>query len=254
MKRGARVVAGEPVGQERGAGLGVQRLEVDVSEVVAGVGVARVLLQRALGQTPGLLVAVDLVVREGQRRLEPPVVAVRRGQALEKRHAVLLAVGAAGEADGAAGLVDEQRVARELRHVLGDQVEPAARLAADQRAQRVDVLALAPGGAGDRLARPPHRGPRGRRVAVGHGHQGQAGVRDRESVVRLQGRRERLLDAGSVGQQPVHAVLKAFGGTRRRGRELETVAVGDGHGPARLRQDFLNAFMAVTRAGVPPKR
>src|SRR5205809_7844161 len=42
---------------------------------------------------------------------------------LEERHALLLAVATPGEANGAAGLVDQQGVAGELRHVLGDQVE-----------------------------------------------------------------------------------------------------------------------------------
>src|SRR5205807_657275 len=115
----------------------------DVGEVVAGVGVARVLLERALRQPARLLEAVHLVVGEGQRRLKPPVVAVGGGQALEEDGTLLLAVAAAREADGAARLVDQEGVARE---------------------------------------------------------------------------------------QPVHAVLEARGGDGRRGRDGQSVAVGDGHG------------------------
>jgi hypothetical protein len=93
-------------------------------------------------------------------------------QPLQERHAALLAVGPAGEADGAAGLVDEQRVAREVLHVLVDQLEAPGRVAADERAQRLDVLPLPPCRAGRGLACAGGGRARRRRVADRDRHEG----------------------------------------------------------------------------------
>src|SRR5262249_39524358 len=118
VKRCARIVFGEPALEKRGAAVVVEQLEVDVREVVAGVGVSRELLERALRQSTRLLEAIDLVIGEGERGLKPPVVAVCRGQPLQEVDTLLLAIGCAREPDGAARLVYEQRVARKLPHVL----------------------------------------------------------------------------------------------------------------------------------------
>ena len=171
---------------------------MDVREVVAGVGVARILRQRALGQPPRFLEPIDLVIREGQRGLEPPVVAVRRGERLEEGHPLLLAIARAREADRAAGLVDEHRVAWELRDVLVDEVEAACRLAADQRAERLDVLPLTTRGARHDLARLVDCRARRGRIAMSDGHEGDARVRQRETLVRLHRRRERIVGTGAV--------------------------------------------------------
>src|SRR5262249_24361241 len=72
VKRGAAITALEPLLQASRAGLCVQRLEVDVGEVMNGVGVGRVLLKRALGESSRLLEAVDLVIGEAERHLIPP--------------------------------------------------------------------------------------------------------------------------------------------------------------------------------------
>ena len=105
------VIAGQPRLEECHAAVIVHGLEADVGDIVARVGIAGILLERALGQPAGLVEAPRLVMREGQRGLKPPVVAVGRGEALEEGLAKLLAVRAPAEADGAAGLVDEERVA-----------------------------------------------------------------------------------------------------------------------------------------------
>ena len=102
-----------------------------MGDVVAGVGVAWILRERALGEPPRLRVAAHLVIGEGEGGLEPPVLAVGGCQPLEESAAELLAIRPPREADRAARLVDEQGVARELRHVLVDQGEATRGLAGD---------------------------------------------------------------------------------------------------------------------------
>ena len=111
--------------------------------------------------------------------MKPPVIDIGGSQALDERHAMHFAVGPTGEADGAAGLVDEKRVARELRHVLVDEGKSPRSLAGHECGQGLDMLALAPRGAGRQLPGPVDGDPRGRAVApeqreergprVGHG-------------------------------------------------------------------------------------
>ena len=146
------VVAGEPVGEKGRAAVIVQRLEADMRDVVAGIGVGRVLRQRALGEAARLRKAALLVIDEAQRGEKPPVLPEGGRQALEEGRPVGLAVRAAAQADAAAGLIHQERVARELRHVLVDEGKPARGLTADQRRQRRHVLALAPAGARHALA------------------------------------------------------------------------------------------------------
>src|SRR5262249_48276085 len=158
-------------------------------------------------------------------------VAVGRGQALEERHPPLLAIAPAREADGAARLVDQQRVARELADVLIDERETTDGVAAEERAHRLHVLTLAARRAADRLARALDGGLRRRGVAADGREQGHARVGDGEPVVCLQRGGEVLLAAGAVGEQRVHAGLEAVGGGARRGGDRQLVAVGDGrHG------------------------
>src|SRR6185503_3642803 len=226
----APVVAGHPVVQERGARLDVERLERDVGQVVGRARVARVLIERRLGQPPRLVEAVHLVIGEGERGLEPPVVAVGRGEALQESHAVLLAIAPAGQGDRAARLVDEHRVAGELLHVLVHQREAARGLARDEGADRLDVLPLAPGGAVHGLAGAPGGGPRGRAVALHRGEKREPHVSQGQPLVGRERGREALLGSGAVGEEIVHALLEAVeGGGRRRG-DGQAVAVGGGHG------------------------
>ena len=72
--------------------------------------------------------------------------------------------GAAAEPDGAARLVDEQRVARKFLHVLLDLRQAARRFAAGDRGERLHVLPLAPRHPGRQAAGPLDR--RLRRGAV----------------------------------------------------------------------------------------
>jgi hypothetical protein len=229
VERRAGVVLRQPLLEKRGAAVVVEQLEVNVRQVVAGVGVGRVLRERAIGQTPRLLEPIDLVVREGERGLKPPVVAIRGSQALQKRHTLLLAIARAGEADGAARLVDEQSVARELRDVLIDQRQPARRLTCEQRAERLDVLPLASGRPADDVPRLLGRRARRRRVALGHGNHRQPGVCDGQPLVGLDGLGKRLPGARAVREQHVHSVLKARSGLRRRGADRQSVTIGRGH-------------------------
>ncbi len=232
---GAPVVARHPVVEERGTGLDIEGLEGDVGQVVGRARVAGILVERRLGQPARLVEAVHLVIGEGERGLEPPVVPVGGSEALEEGHAVLLAIAAAGQRDGAAGLVDEHRVARELGHVLVHQREAARGLARDEGAHRLDVLPLAPGGAVHRLAGARGGGARGRRVPLHRGEERLPHVRQRQPLVGGERGREALLRAGAVGQQVVHAFLEALeGGGRRRG-DGQAVAVGQGHGASGLR-------------------
>src|SRR5262249_51275486 len=92
VKRRAPVIAREPVLEERRATVVVRRLEIHVRDVVAGVGVAGILRERALRQPPGVVEASDLVIGECQGGLEPPVVAIRGGQALDESSPPLLAI------------------------------------------------------------------------------------------------------------------------------------------------------------------
>src|SRR5262249_62071900 len=108
----------------------------EVGDAGGGGGGAGIRGEQALRQPPRLFETAHLVVGEAQRRMEPPVVAVRGGQTLEEGRAELLAVAPAAQADRAAGLVDEERIARELRHVLVDQVEAARRVASDESVER----------------------------------------------------------------------------------------------------------------------
>src|SRR5215472_18046816 len=95
MKPRVAVVALEPFLEEGRPRLCVQRLEGDVGEVVGGVGVGRILLERAFGEPSRLLEAVDLVVGEPKGRLIPPVVAVNGGEALHEGYPAGLSVGPA---------------------------------------------------------------------------------------------------------------------------------------------------------------
>src|SRR5262245_43397324 len=142
---------------------------------------------------------------------------------------MLLAVAASGEADGAAGLVDQQRVARKLRDVLVDETEAAAGLARDQRAQRRDVLPLAPRGSSHGLARLAGRRSRRRRVALGDGEQRRARVSQGEPRVGLDRGREICIRSRPVREQTVHAFLESIEGDLRRRGDGETVAIGDRH-------------------------
>ena len=152
------------------------------------------------------------MVREGEGGLEPPVVAVGGGEPLHEGDAILLAIAPAREGDGIARLVRHHRVARELADVLVDEGEPARRLPCDERAQRLDVLPLAPGRSRHALARPPRRRARRCRVALDEGEQGEARVRHREVRIRGESRRERFLGPRAVREETIHAVLKALRG------------------------------------------
>ena len=103
--------------------------------------------------------------------------------------------------------------------MLVDQIEPARSLSSDEGAQRLDVLPLAPGRAGDRVARLFRGDARRRGIALGHGEQRGARVRHRERLVGVQRRREALLGADTERQQLVHAFLEALGRDGRRGRD-----------------------------------
>ena len=208
VEGGAPVVARHPLVEERGPRVDVEGLELDVGQVVRRARVARVLLERGLRQPARLLEPVHLMVGEGERRLEPPVVPVRGRQPLEEGHPVLLAIAAAGQGDGAARLVDQHRVAREVLHVLVHQREAARGLAGHEGARRLHVLALAPGRAGHGLARAARGGARRCGIALHRGQERSPHVRHREAVVGRERRREALLGAGAVGQQPVHPVLE----------------------------------------------
>ena len=215
VERSPAVVAGQPVLQKLDAPVIVHGLEADVGDVVAGVGVARILLERALRQAPRFLEPAHLVIGEGQRGLEPPVLAVRGGQTLEKGQAELLAICAPAEADAAAGLVHEQGVARKLHHVLVDEVEPASGLTGDDGGQRLHVLPLAPGCASHEPARPGDGGARRPRVPLEEGEERSARVSEREPLIGRHRRREALISAEAVREEPVHAFLVAFGGDGR---------------------------------------
>src|SRR5438046_1060436 len=89
-------------------------------------------------------------------------------------------------------------IAWALRDVLVDEVEAARRLAADQRAERLDVLPLTPRGARHDLARLVDCRARRGRIAMSDGHEGDARVRQREPLVRLHRRRERIVGTGAV--------------------------------------------------------
>ena len=52
MERRAPVVSAHPLLEEGGPHLRVQRLEGDVGKVMDGVGIVRILPQRALGEPP----------------------------------------------------------------------------------------------------------------------------------------------------------------------------------------------------------
>jgi len=132
---------------------------------------------------------------------------------------MLLSIAAAREADGAAGLVHEQCVARKFGHVLVYEGEPVRGVPADEGAQRLDVLPLSPGCAGHGVARPAGCRARRRRVAAAHREERHARVRHRKPLVGLEGRREGFLRARPVREQPVHAVLEALGGKGRRGAD-----------------------------------
>ena len=166
--------------------------------------------------------------------MEPPVVAVRGSQTLEEGRAELLAVAPAAQADRAARLVDEERIARELRHVLVDQIEAARGFSSDERAQRLDVLPLAPRRPGHGSARRLGGRARRRGVALDDGDQRDAAVSQRESFVGFHGCREARLGAGPERQQPVHAFLEPLGRDGRRGGDGQPVAVGDGHREASI--------------------
>src|SRR5262245_51046964 len=144
VKRGEAVVAFEPRGQHRDAARVVDRLVADVRDVVARVGVPRILTERKLGQAARLGITADLVVAEPERGLKPPVVAVVRSELFHERHAILLAVFAPAQADRAGRLVHQQGVAGEFLHVLLDQPKPAGALATGARSQRLYVLPPAP--------------------------------------------------------------------------------------------------------------
>ena len=169
------------------------------------------------------------MIREGEGGLEPPVLAVGRGQALEKGQAKLLAIRPPREADGAAGLVDEQCIARELRHVLVDESEAARGLAADERGQRLHVLPLAPGGAGREIPRPADGRPRRRAVTPEEREERRPRVGQGEALVGRDGCGEALLGAGAVRELPVHPLLVALSGDGGRRGDGQSVAIGDGH-------------------------
>ena len=114
--------------------------------------------------------------------------------------------------------------------MLVDQREPARRLAAEERAHRLDVLPLAPRRAGDGLARPGGGPPRARCIADDGRVERRAGVGDRQVIVRLERGAEGLLGAGAERQEPVHALLEALGGEGRGRRDRQTVAIGYAHG------------------------
>ena len=155
----APVVVAEPVGQERRALVVAGRLEHHVGDVVAGVGVARMLGQRALGQDARLLEPSHLVVRERERGLIPPVVPVSGRQPLDERAPVLLAIRAAREADAAARLVHQRE--RPAGTPSGARPPGRARAPSRRRGARP-----APPGAGARAGRHPPRGSRARSSAA----------------------------------------------------------------------------------------
>src|SRR5207249_4508933 len=134
----------------------------------------------------------------------------------------LLAVAPAAQADRAARLVDEERIARELRHVLVDQIEAARRVASDERVERLDVLPLAPRRPGHGSARRLGGRARRRGVALDDGHQRDAAVSQRQSFVGFHGRREARLGAGTERQQSVHAFLEPLGRDGRGGGDASS--------------------------------
>jgi len=142
---------------------------------------------------------------------------------------VLLAIAGPGQGDGAAHLVHQHRVAREVLHVLVREREAAGALAAHEGGEHLHVLPLAPRGAAHRLARAGHGVARGGRVALHQRHQRDAGVRDRQAGIGLERLRHPLLAGGAVGQQVVHALLEALEGDGRIGRDGQAVAVGKRH-------------------------
>src|SRR5262249_8497929 len=195
----------------------------------ARVGVARILAQRKLRQTPRLGVAADLVIAEPERGLKPPVVAVVGCEPFDESDAVLLAVLAAAGADRAGGLVHPQGVAREFLHVLLDQAEPADALAARDGGERLDVLPLAPGRSGRELARLLDGGLRRRPVTLKERKERPTRVGQSESGIGLDGGIESLVGADAVREEAVHAVLIALGGDGRGRRQRQAVAIGDAH-------------------------
>ena len=157
------------------------------------------------------------------------MVAVRERQPFDERDAEFLAVRAPAETDRAAGLVDQQRVARELAHVLLDEGEPAGGLAAGDRRQRLHVLPLAPRRAADQPARALDRRLRRGAVALEERDERRARVRERELTVARHRGGERLIGAVAVREQSVHAGLIVLGGDGRRGGEGQPVTVRRAH-------------------------
>ena len=114
--------------------------------------------------------------------------------------------------------------------MLVDQRESAGRLAGDERTQGLDVLLLAPGGAGHRLPRPAGGRPGQGRIALHQGDESDTRVGHREPVIGLQRGRERLLGARPVGEHGVHALLEVVDGGGGGGGDGQAVPVGKSHG------------------------
>ena len=88
---GRRAVAGHPVVHPGQPGLVVAGLVVRVRAGVRGVAGGRLVGQRAAGQLHRLVEPALLLAHERQQAGEPPVVAVRRGRALDDRPRLLRA-------------------------------------------------------------------------------------------------------------------------------------------------------------------
>ena len=114
--------------------------------------------------------------------------------------------------------------------MLLDQAEPPRGLAAGDRGQRLDVLLLAPGRPRDQPARSVDGRPRRRGVTLEERKERRARVGEGETLVDRHGGGERPIRAEAVREQSVHAVLVVLGGTGRRRRHRQSVAIGDAHG------------------------
>ena len=235
VQRARALVRGQPALEIGGAALDITRLVGDVGEPVRDVGASRLPRARLLHQSAGFRRAARFVVGPAMGKGKPPVAGIVRRQRFEEREEHRVVVGTPAERDEAEGphrQREDEGVARELGHVRAHRGQRARRVAVEQGADGLHVLALPPRDAAGEAA-----GACACRLGLG------------DAAADLQGARE---PGGGEGEAGVGLERGFEGGLRAGGGEKDVVHAR----PIRVHRAGGDGRQARNRSGprAPPVR
>ena len=142
----AAIVDRQPVAQKGDAGVALAGFVTEMGEGMRAIAIAPVPGQGPLDHRARLVVPADLRQCHPAMPLEPPILAIVRGEPVEEVGKVLLASRKPRHADQSAlvgGQAEHQRVARPSLHVGAQRGQRGDRLAGEQRPKDLGLAPLA---------------------------------------------------------------------------------------------------------------